>query len=106
MLSIDNNELEPVQVHLVGGALWSHNPSSDDSQLIRNLTSAVIKTEIPAGASETITYKFTTELHPQDLNLKLVALVADHSGALHHILAYDEVVSVVEAATSVFDPQM
>jgi len=44
-------------------------------------------------------------LNPQDLRLNLVAVV-EQAGALYQIQAFNETVSVVEAATSIFDPQM
>jgi len=65
------------------------------------------KTTIPAGESESIIFNFKTEpLHPQSLQLNLATLVQDGKGTLHTLQAFNETVSVVEAPTSIFDPQM
>ena len=76
------------------------------SQIIRNLTTTRYNIEIPAGASESISYSFSTELHPQDLTLNLAAIVADGKGTSHTLQAFHETVGVVEPDTSIFDPQM
>jgi hypothetical protein len=103
-LSISNNEPLPIGVSIVGGSLSLEQ--AGESRIIRNLTAQKYKLEIPAGTNETIPYTFTTELHPQDLRLQLVAVLKDSKNALYTVPVYNETVTVVEAATSFFDPQM
>jgi hypothetical protein len=45
-------------------------------------------------------------MHPQDLTLNLAAVFQDNLGMLHTYPAFNGTVSVVEAPTSFFDPQM
>lgn len=45
-------------------------------------------------------------MQPEDLRLQLVAVVADSKGTVYQMQAYNETISVVEAPTSFFDPQM
>lgn len=90
-------------MQLVGGSLWSPAAPDQTSVLIRNLTTTVYRAEIPAGGAESLSYKFTTEMHPADLVLKLAALVGDSEGAFHSLSAFDGPVSVVEPPTSIFD---
>jgi hypothetical protein len=103
-LSINNKEPTPVGVTIVGGSLIQE--IKGQSQIVKNLTAHKYSIEIPAGAEETVPYTFTTELHPQNLRLQLVTVLKDNKGALYTVPVYNETVSVVEAPTSFFDPQM
>ena len=107
LLSITNDEPEPVGLSFIGGNLWSTalNPQGRP-QIIRNLTTTRYNVEIPAGQTDSISYNFVTELHPQDLRLNLAAVVTDSEGTPYTLQAFNETVSVVEADTSIFDPQV
>ncbi|KAF2744990.1 hypothetical protein M011DRAFT_528041 [Sporormia fimetaria CBS 119925] len=104
VLDITNEETEPIGVSIVGGSLLQDK--GDQPQILRNLTAKRYALEIPAGASETVTYAFSTEMHPQDVRLQLVAVLRDTKNAFYTISVYNETVSVVEAPLSVFDPQI
>lgn len=107
VLNVENNEPAPVSVQLIGGGLWT--PDFNDaqpSQLLRNLSTTVYKSEVPPGDQQPFVYKFTTELHPADLVLKLDAIVTDSKGAYYSVSAFEGNVSVVEKPISIFDPQM
>ncbi|KAL8953676.1 MAG: hypothetical protein Q9222_000460, partial [Ikaeria aurantiellina] len=115
LLSITNSEPAPVSVLFIGGSLWTSNalpvaPSSKNPsggpQIIRNLTTTRYDVEIPAGESESITYKFATELQPQELKLNLAVVVKDSEGVPYTLPAFNETVAVVEPDTSIFDPQI
>lgn len=106
LLSFTNEEPEPVSVVFVGGSLWTDPMSVYGSQIISNLTTTRYNVEIPAGSSDSLSYSFTTELHPQDLKLNLAAVVTDVKGTPYTLQAFNETVGVVEAETSIFDPQM
>ncbi len=73
---------------------------------MRNLTTTRYNVELPAGQKKSISYKFVTELRPQDLRLNLGAVVTDVEGNAYTLQAFNETVSVVEPDTSLFDPQM
>jgi len=110
LLSFKNDEAEAVQVAVIGGALSTLQPLAEGTHpsaaVVRNLTSTRYDVEIPAGETQALPYTFTTDLHPQDLRLNLIAVVASQRGAVYQIQAFNETVSVVEAATSIFDPQI
>ncbi|PMD29121.1 hypothetical protein L207DRAFT_549983 [Hyaloscypha variabilis F] len=110
VLSFTNNEAEPVQVALIGGALSSLQPLApgvhSSAAIVRNITATRYDVEIPAGEKQTLPYTFTTDLHPQDLRLNLIAVLSSQAGNVYQVQAYNETVSVVEAATSIFDPQI
>ncbi|KAL9640808.1 MAG: hypothetical protein Q9164_000043 [Protoblastenia rupestris] len=106
LLSFTNEESEPVNVVFIGGSLWTDPFSQYGSQIIRNLTTTRYNVEIPAGASDSISYSFTTELHPQDLKLNLAAVVTDTKGTPYTLQAFNETVGIVEPDTSIFDPQI
>lgn len=101
-----NGEPAPVSLNFIGGSLWADPMGGPGPQQIRNLTTSRYTLEIPAGASESISYKFTTELHPQDLQLQLVAVLTDSKGASYTVQAYNETVGIVEPDAGFFDPQM
>jgi len=103
-LSISNNEPKPIGVNIVGGSLL--HEANGQSQILRNLTVQKYSIEIPAGAEETVPYTFTTDLHPQDLRLQLIAVLRNSENAVFTVAAYNETVSIVERPTSIFDPQM
>lgn len=78
----------------------------DPPVILRNLSSTRYDLTIPAGEKESLTYSFATEMHPQDLTLNLGAVFQNSEGNIFTKQVYNETVSVVEAPTSIFDPQM
>ena len=104
VLSIDNKELTPIVVSKVGGSL--RHETGGQSQIVRNLSSTAYSIEIPAGGKETVSYTFTTDVHPRDLRLQLVAILKDSKNAVYSVPVYNETVTIVEAPTSFFDPQV
>lgn len=110
LLSFSNDEAEPVTISIVGGALSSNAPLAANapasSLIVRNLTATRYDVEIPAGEKQTLPYSFTTDLQPQELRLNLIAVVTSLKGEVYQIQAYNETISVVDAALSVFDPQV
>lgn len=109
MFSISNEEPEPVSVRFVGGSLWTSDftsPSPQGPRIVRNLTTTRYDLEIPAGQSESVQYKFATELQPQELKLNLAVVLTNSEGSPFTLQAFNETVAVVEPDTSIFDPQM
>jgi hypothetical protein len=109
-LDFTNNEPEAIQIAFIGGALITTQPLPPNTPawggVVRNLTSTRYDVEIPAGQRASLPYNFVTDLNPAELKLNLVAVLANQKGQIYQIQAYNETVSVVEAATSFFDPQM
>jgi len=105
MLSISNEEPEPITVNFIGGSLWSID-DQEGSRIVRNLTTTRYNLDIPAGEKDSLSYSFATELHPQDLRLNLAAVLSDGKGAFYTVQAYNGTVAIVEQDTSIFDPQM
>jgi hypothetical protein len=109
LLDFTNNEAEPVELALIGGALTSLQtlpPGTHPSAaIVRNLTSTKYGVEIPAGGSQSMPFFFTTDMNPQDLRLQIVAVLTSE-GNVYQLQAYNGTVSIVEPATSIFDPQM
>ena len=106
LLSISNDEPEPVNVVFIGGSLWTTVYAGQAPQIIRNLTTTRYNVEIPAGEKDSISYSFTTDLQPQDLKLNLATVITDKEGTAYTFQAFNETVSIVEPDTSIFDPQM
>lgn len=110
VLDFTNNEAQAVQVAVIGGALTTLQPLPEGTHpsaaIVRNITSTRYDVEIPAGEKQSLPFTFTTDLHPQELRLNLIAVVASAAGEIYQVQAYNETVTVVEPATSIFDPQM
>ncbi len=109
VLDIANHEPQAITLQVIGGSLVSplDTPSAADPPVVvRNLTAQKYGVQIPAGESESVTYSFATELHPQDLRLNIAAILQNTEGAVFTKMVYNETVSVVEAPMSIFDPQM
>jgi hypothetical protein len=108
-LDLTNNEEEPIELAFVGGALVSLAllpPGAHPSNaIVRNLTSTRYGISIPAGATQTVPYSFTTDMNPQDLRLEIVAVV-EVDKAIYQVRAFNDTISIVEPPTSLFDPQM
>ena len=102
VITVENNEDDSVFIEIVGGTLTNDQAG----QVVRNLTSTTYNLEVVAGAKDSLTYSFSTELHPQDLRLQLIAILTKGKKGFFTVSAYNETVSVVEAPVSIFDPQM
>ena len=107
-LKFTNTEKYPVNVALIGGALWGRDPKTkgETSMIVRNITSTKYSVAIAAGGDQAISYKFSTELHPQELRLILQSVLTTDAGGLYQVNAYNETVSIVEPDASIFDPQL
>ncbi|EKD16908.1 uncharacterized protein L3040_001190 [Drepanopeziza brunnea f. sp. 'multigermtubi'] len=110
VLDFTNSEPEPVTIALVRGSLSTLKALPADAPLsaaiVRNLTATRYGVEVPAGTKHTIPYTFTTDMNPIDLRLNLIAVVSSKAGTVYQIQAFNETVSIVEAPTNIFDPQI
>lgn len=110
LIDVVNHEKKPISVSVIGGALSNLKPLASGAHssagVIHNLTSVRYDVEIAAGEKQTLPFTFTADLHPQKLRLNIVAVVASHSGTVYQLQAFNQTISVVDAATSIFDPQM
>ncbi|KAF9892530.1 hypothetical protein FE257_001639 [Aspergillus nanangensis] len=104
LVTFTNEESSPVTVNFITGVLSTLD--GENSQILRNLTATRYGVEIPAGQSESVSYSFANEMHPQDVRLSLVSVIADAESRFYTVSAYNGTVSVVEPETSIFDPQI
>ncbi|KAL7625775.1 Increased recombination centers protein 22 [Parahypoxylon ruwenzoriense] len=110
VIDVTNNEDEPIQVAFLGGQLLNPKDLSPDvdftKAVVRNLTTVRYEASIPAGEKQSLPYSFVLDMQPQDLRLQLVAVVTNSANQIFQVGVYDQTVSVVEAPTSIFDPQI
>jgi len=76
------------------------------SAIIRNLTAVQYQAVIPPGEKQSLPFSFVLDMQPQDVRLHLVGVVMSGDNKIFSVGVHDEVVSIVEAPTSFFDPQM
>jgi len=105
VLSISNEETEPITVQFVGGSLWTPDSDPQGSRIVRNLTTKQFHATIPPGEKESLPYKFQTNMHPAELRLNLAAVIIKEN-TFYTVQAYNSTVSVVDKDSSIFDPQM
>ncbi|ORY71836.1 signal sequence receptor alpha chain [Pseudomassariella vexata] len=110
VVDITNHEADPIQVEFMGGSLYtlqdipeSAHPSS---AIVRNLSTIRYEATIPAGEKQSLPYSFVLDMQPQDLRLQMIAVITNGANQIFQIQVSNQTVSVVEAPTSVFDPQI
>ncbi|KAI1767486.1 hypothetical protein GGR53DRAFT_112577 [Hypoxylon sp. FL1150] len=111
VIDVTNHEDEPILVAFLGGQLL--NPKSLAAEdpaagavVVRNLTTVRYEAQVPAGEKASLPYSFVLDMQPQDVRLQLVAVVSNAANQVFQVGVYDQTVSVVEAPTSFFDPQI
>ncbi len=70
------------------------------------MTAIKYETAIPAGEKRELSYSFVLDMMPQDVRLNIIAVVGNTAGSVFQVLAHNGTASIVEAPTSVLDPQM
>lgn len=110
VVDITNHEEDPIQVAFMGGHLQTLQPLPADAPLsagvIRNLSTVRYEATIPSGEKQSLPYSFVLDMQPQDVRLQMIAVITNAAGQIFQIQVTDQSVSIVEAPTSIFDPQM
>ncbi|KAH0602595.1 uncharacterized protein H6S33_008676 [Morchella sextelata] len=100
-LHIVNNEPEDIRVQLIQGSLKT--PKGVE---LRNLTASKVGVKLGKDQAIDIPYQFTTEMHPQDVIFNLKMFLKTPEGLAVSQSAFNQTISIVEAPTSLFDPQV
>ncbi|KAI1391545.1 uncharacterized protein F4822DRAFT_427396 [Hypoxylon trugodes] len=110
VIDITNNENEPILVAFLGGQLLNPKGAIDEanpaSAVVRNLTTVRYEASIPAGEKQSLPYSFVLDMQPQDVRLQIMGVVTNAANQIFQVGVYDQTVSIVEAPTSIFDPQI
>lgn len=110
VVEVTNHEDTPIQVAFVGGMLSTTLPlppgTPITSSIVRNLTAARFDLLVQAGEKKEVPYSFVLDMHPQDVRLQLIAVIANSKGQMFQMQAYNQTASIVEPPASFFDPQM
>ncbi|KAM0324180.1 hypothetical protein ACHAQA_008373 [Verticillium albo-atrum] len=110
VVEITNNEDAPIQVAFVAGSLSraqelaTGTPQTD--VIVRNLTAVRYDLTIEPKEKKAVPYSFALDMQPQDVKLQLVAVVSNAKGDIFQLPAYNAPATVVEAPTSILDPQI
>ncbi|GKT99341.1 signal sequence receptor alpha chain [Fusarium langsethiae] len=110
VIEVTNQDANPIQVSFVSGSLNTLKDLPEDSpryaSIVRNLTAVQYNIEVAAGEKKELPFSFAQDMQPQEVRIELQALVSDSSGALHEVLVHNGSASIVEAPTSLLDPQI
>jgi hypothetical protein len=110
IVDVANNEAEPISLSFVGGGLYTLQDLPADAHpsaaILSNLSVVTYQATIPAGERQTVPYSFVLDMQPQDVRLMLSAVLTNKKGELFQVPVTNQTVSIVEAPTSIFDPQM
>ncbi|KAG0128149.1 hypothetical protein HOY82DRAFT_489688 [Tuber indicum] len=97
-----NFEASSIFVEAIGGSLWDLGKDV----AVRNLTSKKLGgMEVLKDQKIEIPYEFVNEMHPREILLKL-AMMLRYEEEIVTVTAYNQTVVVVEAPTSLLDPQL
>jgi hypothetical protein len=110
LIEITNKEDGPVQVIFVGGALSTTQQLPEgappSAAVIRNLTAVRYDVEVDAGAKHIVPFTFALDMHPQDVQINLLAVVSNEEGKVFQLPAHMGPASIVDPPSSILDPQM
>ncbi|KAG6003688.1 hypothetical protein E4U21_001796 [Claviceps maximensis] len=110
LVEITNNEDKSIRVSFLAGSVAKPNELPEDApayqSILRNLTAVQYNHDIEAGETKSLTYSFALDMQPQDVKLRLDAVVSSGGGLMHQVVAHEGLASIVEAPTSFLDPQI
>jgi len=110
LIDITNHEDGPIDIVFVGGLLKTTQPlpegTPEAASILRNLTVTRYDVSIPAGAKHTVPYTFALDMMPQDTIVELLAVLSNQAGEIFQFDAHRGPATIVEAPTSILDPQM
>lgn len=105
VIEVTNNEKAPIQLALLAGTL-SKPGEPATAEIVRNLTAVRYDLTVEPGEKKSVPYSFALDMQPQDVKIQLVAVLSDDKGNTFQVPAYDASASIVEAPTSILDPQI
>ncbi len=113
-MEITNHEDAPIRLSLLAGALVNPQPLPEGTpayaSIVYNLSRAsyegVKDSVVEPGQTRGYPYNFALDLQPRDVALEVMAIITNDAGQMFQIGAHSGPASIVEAPTSLLDPQM
>lgn len=105
VIEVTNHEKAPIQLAFLAGTLTKPGEPAT-AVIVRNLTAVRYDLTVEPGEKKSVPYSFVQDMQPQDVKLQLVAVLSNDKGDTFQVPAYDASASIVEAPTSILDPQI
>ncbi|KAF3770723.1 hypothetical protein M406DRAFT_320484 [Cryphonectria parasitica EP155] len=110
VVEIENHEDGPINLVFMGGMLATTQPLPEDAPpsagVLRNLSAMSYDVDIGPGEARTLPFPFVLDMQPQDVVLNLLAVIRNEKNQIFQVEAHSGLASIVEAPTSIFDPQI
>lgn len=109
-MEIVNKEDAPINVVFLGGSLSTTQPLPEDAPphagVLRNLSARSYDVDIEPGETRALPFPFVQDMQPQQVFLNVMAVLRNSKNQIFQVNAHSGLASIVEAPTSIFDPQM
>ncbi|KAI9158761.1 Increased recombination centers protein [Paramyrothecium foliicola] len=110
LVEVTNNEKEPIQLALVTGSLHTTKELPEGAPayqgIVRNLTASSYDLRVEPGETKSVPFAFALDMQPQDVRLRLLAVLTSAQGSILQVEAYNDSAAIVEAPVSFLDPQI
>ena len=105
-----NHEEGYISVEFITGVLATLKQLPPDSPpmaaIVKNLTAMSYGAKVAPGEKVSLPYSFALDMFPQDVELRILAVVSNSEGAIFQIHVGNNTASIVDPPVSIFDPQM
>lgn len=110
LIEIANHEDGPINLVFMSGMIGTTQPLPEDAPpyagILRNLSTMSYDVDIAAGETSSLPFPFVLDMQPQDVFIKLLAVIRNDKKEIFQVEAHSGVASIVEPPTSVFDLEM
>lgn len=110
LIDVTNHEEGYISVEFITGVLATLKQLPPDSPpmaaIVKNLTAVSYGAKVAPGEKLSLPYSFALDMFPQDVELRILAVVSNSEGAVFQVHVGNSTASIVDPPVSIFDPQI